>query len=232
MVKSGKKETKARNIIESPEVIVSSFDRARGFFDTHKRKFLAAVALLLLGLSALFFYHQRRESLHKTSQAELFQAVYYFEEESFEKALAGDGNSLGFLSLMEEYEGTPTAMLAAFYAGTIYLKQQDFEKALLYLSKFEGRDLLIQARAYALQGDAHMELAAYDKAIDCYEKAAAWHANKYFSPIYLSKMCVAHEKSGDLPATKACYQQIVDAYFGTSEHKEATKELARLSALE
>jgi hypothetical protein len=42
----------------------------------------------------------------------MFQAVYYFEADSLDKALNGDGNNLGFLEIIDEYSVTDAANLA------------------------------------------------------------------------------------------------------------------------
>jgi hypothetical protein len=56
----------------------------------------------------------------------MFQAVRYFESDSLNLALNGDGNNLGFLQIVEDYSGTKAGNLANYYAGVIYLKQGNF----------------------------------------------------------------------------------------------------------
>ena len=125
----------------------------------------------------------------------MFQAVYYFEADSLDKALNGDGNNLGFLDIADEYGITDAGNLANYYAGVSYLKQGKFELARLYLEDFSADDLLIQARAYSLVGDSYMEEEKYDDAAKYYNKAANYKPNKYFSPTYLMKRSLGLRKA-------------------------------------
>ena len=43
----------------------------------------------------------------------MFQAVYYFEADSLDRGLNGDGNNLGFLDIIDEYGITDAANLSA-----------------------------------------------------------------------------------------------------------------------
>lgn len=231
MARAKRRKLVARNLIESPTGMLSIFERVGRFLARNRGKFLISFSVVALGVGAFFFYQRHAASPDEESQIELFQAVHYFEADEFEKALDGDGNSLGFLDIMEDYPGTKAANLASFYAGSIYLKDKKYEEAIPHLANFLADDFLIQARAYALQGDAYMEMEDFAQAVTLYKKAANWHPNKYFSPIYLIKACVAHRTAGDVSAALSCYQEIVDKYFGAAEYQEAKKEVARLAPL-
>ena len=122
----------------------------------------------------------------------------------------------------------PIGFLANFYAGAAYLKKGDYKSALLYLEDFEADDLLVQARAYSLMGDAHMELGEYADAADMYEKAASYKENKFFSPQYLMKAALAYEKANDLEAAKKSYDTIINDFWDSSEVQEAKKMRAQL----
>ena len=158
----------------------------------------------------------------------MFQAVYYFEADSLDKALNGDGNNLGFLEIIDEYGITDAANLANYYAGVSYLKQGKFELARLYLADFSANDLLIQARAYSLVGDSYMEEQKYDDAAKYYSKAANYKPNKYFSPGYLMKEALAYEKLNQPEKAREAYDKIINEYWESSEYQNARKFKARL----
>ena len=128
----------------------------------------------------------------------MFQAVYYFEQDSIEFALNGDGSNAGFLKIIDDYGRTDAANLAHFYVGSIYLSQGEFQKAVDHLKQFSADDFFVQARAYALLGDAYMELDNTKDAISAYKRAIDHKENKFFAPRYLSKLAVAYEEAGDL----------------------------------
>jgi tetratricopeptide (TPR) repeat protein len=175
-----------------------------------------------------FVFNDYKESQNTEAQKQMFQAIYYFEADSLSLALNGDGNNLGFIDIIEEFGFSDAAKLANYYAGVCYLKQGNFETAILYLEDFSSSDLLVQARAYCLLGDAHMELQKYSDAAKLYKKAANYKPNKYFSPSYWMKAALAYEKANDIESAKEAYQQVIDNYFDSPEYQNARKFKAKL----
>jgi tetratricopeptide (TPR) repeat protein len=155
--------------------------------------------------------------------------VYYFESDSLDLALNGDGNNLGFVDIATEYSNTNAGNLANFYAGAAYLKQGRYEAARLYLEDFKAKDLLVQARAYSLIGDSYMEEENYEQAVNYYRKAASYKPNKYYTPTYLMKEALACEKLNDTAGAKKAYQTIIDNYWESAEFQNARKFIARLN---
>ncbi len=161
----------------------------------------------------------------------MFQAVYFFEQDSVEFAINGDGINKGFLSIVEDYPRTDAANLAHFYLGSIYLSQKKFQEAITHLENFSSDDYLVQSKAYALIGDANLELGNFDQAISNYTKAARTNENKYTSPKYLAKLAVAQEEAGKIADAIATYTEIEEKYYESFEYAAARKHKARLEAL-
>ena len=160
----------------------------------------------------------------------MFQAVYYFEADSLDKALQGDGNNLGFLEIREEDGMTDAANLAHYYAGASFLKKGEYISAIDHLNKFSASDLFIQARTYALIGDANMELGNTAEAVTYYMKAADYNPNEYTTPAYLIKAAIANELLEDYESAFDCYNTIVKEYVNSSEYQNARKQKARLES--
>ena len=187
--------------------------------------------IALIVVAVIYFINDSSSKKDASAQDELFQAQYYFEADSLDLAMNGDGRNLGFLSIIDIYGGTEAGNLANFYAGTIYLKQGDFQKALDHLNDFSSSEVLLDARAKELRGDAYMELGNYSNAASSYESAANSVDDKFFSPNYLMKAALAHENNNDVAAALKAVTKIVDNYFGASEYNEAKKQKARLEVL-
>ena len=201
-------------------------------FVEKNQKILSIVGVaIVVVIAAVFGYRYMTSQKNETAQSEIFQSQYYFEKDSLDLALNGDGRSLGFLDIIDEYGSTKAGNLAYFYTGAIYLKKRENEKAIEYLSKFSTGEDLVQARAFALTGDAYMELGNYSDAADAYEKAAGRCDDKYFSPGYLIKAALAHEKNNDYQSAIASMNKIIKEYYGASEYNEARKHKARLEGL-
>jgi tetratricopeptide (TPR) repeat protein len=188
-------------------------------------------AVIIIGASVYFMLEQNKQKKNLTAQDELFQAQYYFEQDSLDLAMNGDGRNLGFLDIIDIYGGTNAANLANFYAGTIYLKQGNYQEALNFLGDFSTPEVLAQSRAEELIGDAYMELGQFSDAARQYEKAASVVDDKFFSPGYLLKAALAHENNNDNQSALEAVTKIVDDYYGASQYNEARKQKARLEAL-
>lgn len=217
-------------VFEDPNAIV---EKANEFFSNKRNKTLVfgiggVLAAIVIGVAGYNYYITNQ---NKTAQEELFQAQYYFEADSLGLALNGDGNSYGFLEIVDEFSGTKAANLANFYAGASYLKLGDYEGAIRHLGNFSSSDYLVQARAYALTGDAYMEMDDFGNAVDFYEKAAAYKPNESFTPLYLKKLAIARELNGELGKAASAYETIVKDYPRSTEVHDAKKQKARLEAL-
>jgi tetratricopeptide (TPR) repeat protein len=103
--------------------------------------------------------------------------------------LEGDttGNYGGFLSIIDDYGWTKTANLSKYRAGLCYLHLGEYDNAIEYLEKFNGKEPITTAAAYSALGDAHAEKNEVDKAISYYKKAAEKVGNNDFAPRYLLK---------------------------------------------
>ncbi|HQN93705.1 MAG TPA: tetratricopeptide repeat protein, partial [Prolixibacteraceae bacterium] len=107
------------------------------------------------------------------AQEQMFAAQNFFSVDSFDVALNGDGVSLGFLDIIDDFGSTKSGKLAQYYAGISFLHLGDYNQAIKHLKKFKTDDLLLAPLAKAAIGDAYVELGNYDKAISAYNDALA-----------------------------------------------------------
>ncbi|MBX2895614.1 MAG: tetratricopeptide repeat protein [Cyclobacteriaceae bacterium] len=222
-----KKEEK-KDVLENAEVLQEKLVGIEGWFENNPKVAIGIVAAIILVVGGYFGYRYYNNSQDNLAQGEMFQAIRYFEADSLAQALNGDGNNLGFLQIIEDYSGTKAGNLANYYAGVIYLKQGKFPLAIFHLEDFSANDLLVQARAYSLIGDAYMEQNNFESAAKYYTKAAGYKPNKEFTPTYLMKAALAYEKLNQADKAKAAYQTIIDEFWESSEYQNARKFKARL----
>lgn len=195
--------------------------------------FIGAIVglIVLVGAAVIFFLDYKNDQKNDSAQNEIFQAQYYYENDSIESALLGDGRSLGFLDIIDIYSGTEVANLAHFYAGASYLKQRNYAEAIEYLEKFSTSEEIVMARANKLLGDAYMEQGNFTTAAKNYMDAAETVDDKFFAPGYLLSASLAYEKASDLNAAIGALDQIIEKYKDASEYTEARKHKARLEVL-
>jgi len=218
-------------VLESAEKLTDQLIEVETFFEKNK-KLLGSIGLAIAAIIAgVAFYVNYMNGQEDEAQQEMYQAIYYFEADSLNKALKGDGSNSGFEAIIEDYSGTKAADLSKFYAGAILLKQSKFQEAADLLSKFSAGDILIQARAYTLTGDAYMELNDLDEAISYYKKASDHYPNKYFTPVYMMKLGLALELKKDYEGALKVYTTIAEKYSDASEFNEAQKAKGRVEQL-
>jgi tetratricopeptide (TPR) repeat protein len=224
------KRKETEELLENPEALAEKLEGAEHWIEQNPKIVFGIVGVLLLIVGGYFGFNYYKSVQDEQAQKEMFQAVYYFEADSLNLALNGDGNNLGFIDIIDEYKYSDAANLAHFYAGVAFLKQGNYQAARLYLEDFKSNDLLIQARAYSLIGDAYMEEQNYQEAVIYYNKAADYKPNKFFTPAYLMKAAVAYEKLNQVDNAKEAYDKIINQYWESAEYQNARKYKARLES--
>lgn len=222
------KKDESKDLLESSEALQEKFEGFEHWIQSNPKIIIGVVAALVLAVGGYFGWRYYIDNQEAQAQKEMFQAVHYFEADSLNLAFNGDGNNLGFKQIIEDYGMTPAGNLANFYAGVIHLKQGKFPLAIYYFEDFKANDMLVQARAYSLIGDAYMEQKDYENASKWYNQASEYKPNKEFTPTYLMKAALAYEKLNQNEKAKEVYQKIIDTYFESSEVQNAKKYKARL----
>lgn len=220
-----------KDFIEKPEALVEKFSRTEAFFQKNKTPVLVVIGAIILAVGGILGYRYYLSSQDEIAQQEMFQAVFYFEQDSLAQALNGDGLNFGLLDIIEDYGATSAGNLARYYAGACYLKMGEFDNAIEHLESFNSSDLLVQARAYSLIGDAYMELGNYSNAANFYDQASNYKPNETITPHYLMKAALAYEKQNNYSTAITRYDRIIKDHFGSAEFQNARKYKARLETL-
>lgn len=228
MAKKGKKQEDG--VLESAEVLAEQISKSEQFLEKNKITVFSIAGLFAVLLAGYFGYSYYMDSQNSLAQDEMFQAVYYFEQDSLDLALNGDGNYYGFLDVIDNYGATQAGNLANFYVGSIYMKKGTYASAVPFLKDFSSSDYVIQARALSLLGDAYMQQEDYTEAASYYSKAASYKPNEYFTPVYLLKAGLAYEKLEDFSSASKQYEIIVLKYSKSNEVDKAKKYKARLQS--
>jgi len=185
----------------------------------------AVIILVVAYLSFSKFYLQPRQ---EEAQSQMFMAESYFEKDSFNLAINGDGNYLGFLDIIDDYGMTKSANLAKYYTGISYLHLGQYEDAVDYLNDFETKDLLLGPIAEGAKGDAKLELGNTDEALKHYKKAYSMNDNELTSPIYMMKAANLLESMDELEDALTLYKEIKQKYPDSTEGRNIEKYISRV----
>ncbi|MBT6766423.1 MAG: hypothetical protein HOA90_18000, partial [Prolixibacteraceae bacterium] len=179
-----KKTQQADNLQE----LESALTKTEQFIEDNQNIITYVVGAIILVVAGYLgfskFYLQPKEN---EAQAQMFMAESYFEKDSFNLSLNGDGNYLGFLDIIEDYGITKSANRAKYYTGIAFLQLGQFEDALDYLNDFKTNDLLLGPVSEGAKGDALLELGETDQALKQYQKAYSDTDNELTTPIYMMK---------------------------------------------
>jgi tetratricopeptide (TPR) repeat protein len=185
--------------------------------------------IVILGVFGYNKYYIAPKTLEATEQ--MFHAQKYFESDSLDKALYGDGNSLGFIDIISEYSMTKPGNLANYYTGILFLKKKDFKQAISYLKEFDADDHVVRPMAKGAIGDAYLELGEKDKAVSYYMEAANWDDNDFTSPLFLFKAGQVYESLGNYDKAISIYTKIKTDYYKSNEGRSIEKNIARAQTL-
>ena len=207
-------------------------------FIEKNQKLLSGIVIGVIVVVGSYLLYQRyvHQPKERAAQAAMFMAEKYFEKDSLNLALKGDGKYMGFLAIIDEYGSTKAGNLAHFYTGIIYLNQGKFDDAITQLKKFSADDIILSSEALGAIGDANMELKKTDEAISYYKKAAENNNNRFTTPIFLMKEASALEDQGKNDEAIAIYERIQTEFAMVRSGNysrladEAEKMIARLKA--
>jgi tetratricopeptide (TPR) repeat protein len=212
--------------------IESALTRTEQFIEDNQKLItyvVGAIVLVVVGYLGLskFIIQPRQED----AQSQMFMAESYFEKDSFNLALNGDGNYLGFLDIIDDYGMTKSAKLARYYAGISYLRLGEYEDAIKSLGRFKTKDILLGPVKEGGMGDAYLQLGDQDKALRHYTRAADMSDNEFTTPIYLMKAGNLLEIQGNHTKALEMYKRIKTKYPETNEGRNVEKYIARVSTL-
>lgn len=202
-------------------------------YERNKKRINTIITVILLVIIGGFAYFKLyRAPQEKKAAAAITYAQRYFEADSLDKALNGDGQHSGFLKVMKKYSGTPTANLCHYYAGVCYLQKGDFKNAIKYLEDFDGEGTMLQYAAWGAMGDAYMESNNVKKGIEYYNKASGDANDIVYTPLYLYRAGMAYEIANQPEDAKKAYLRIRDEFPQSIQAREVDRNLARLGVLD
>ena len=211
------------------ENIQETVSRTDLFYNEHKKTIWTAVCVALVIALAVFAYIKllyQPKCAEAAQQA--FPAEQSFADGEFELALNGDGNVLGLADVIAEY-GSKAGAAVYMEAGLCALQLGQYEDAIEYLKKYNGKEPILAARAIACQGDAYVGLEKYGEAAAAYGKAAA-KADNVFAAAYLLKAGICYEQLGEKAKALKCYETVKDKYAQSPEGYEIDKYITRAQA--
>ncbi|MGP1460317.1 MAG: tetratricopeptide repeat protein [Bacteroides sp.] len=211
------------------ESIENALTHTEQYLEKNRKGFLFGVVILVVVVVGYIAYSNLYA---KPKEAEAQKQVYFaelqFGKDSFNVALNGDGNNLGFLQIMEDFSGTKIANLSRFYAGVCYRELGDFDKAIALLDSYSLEDDMIAPVALGTLGDCYVEKGDVEKGLSFYSKAISYRSNTLAVPIFLLRRGLLYEANAKKTEALADYQMIKDLYPKSPQALEIDKFIERV----
>jgi tetratricopeptide (TPR) repeat protein len=207
--------------------IGEAYSKAEKFLEANKQPIgitLAAVVIIILG--SFYYFNMYLPPLKKDAAQDVFAAQNAFAADSFDLAMYGSAEFMGFEEIAEMYGSTEIGNTAKYYMGVSLLNTEAYEDAIDYLNSYSPKDNMTKALKEGAIGDCLSQLGDYEGAISAYEKASKAYKNDFSTPIYLKKAGITAEKIGDYASAVEFYEAISTDYSTSAEGRDIEKYLA------
>jgi predicted negative regulator of RcsB-dependent stress response len=217
--------------VNTEQMFEETVSRLESWFLKNQKLITTAILAVVIAVGGYFgykfFYLEPRE---QTAQEEMFFAQNFFETDSLDWALNGDGVHYGMIDIIDHFRGTKAANLAHYYVGVIYLKKGQYEDAIDYLKKFRSNDLILTPLVKSLLGDCYAELGDMKEALSHYEKAISTHQNDMVTPTVMMKTAALYDIQGDYQKALNLYKRVRNEYVRSQEARDIDKYIAMIEA--
>ena len=215
-------QQQAAEFSESMEKVENVLTSSEAFIENNKKPLLivlGAVIVVVLGL--IWFLKSHNEKKAEANDA-IYKAQSWFERDSFQLALSGNDDFIGFEEVADKYSSTPAGNLACAYAGICYKNLGKNDEAIKYLKKFSADDNLVSPAIYGAIGDCYFESNSIKDAESYYKKAID-SKNNIIAPLYTYRHAMLYFNNGDNAKAAELMEKLKDDYPQSNEASDADK---------
>ena len=136
--------------------------------------------------------------------------------------------NMGFMQIIDEFGGTPTANVANAYAGLALAQTGRYEEAIPYLKAFDGSDNMVAPGVLGALGNCYANTGDLSSAVSKFIEAAKVADNNTVSPYCLLQAGLIYEKQGKKEDALKVYTQIKEKYFASVQAMDIDKYINRV----
>ncbi|PIE86320.1 MAG: hypothetical protein CSA05_01150 [Bacteroidia bacterium] len=218
---------KKKEDLEAVEEIEAALTKTEIFIEENQRMLFIIVGAIFAVVAIYWGYSKYMDNQNQEAMARMFVAEQYFERDSFQVALNGDGTSPGFIEIINNYGSSKAGNLANYYAGISSLHLGNFDQAIEYLKDFDSDDSMVSSIALCGIGDAYMQKENLKDAASYYMKAASKNENNFVTPMALLKAGMAYEELGEYHKAVEVYQDIKNNFKRSTEARKIDKYITQ-----
>ena len=123
--------SKKHQVEEEDINIGEAYSKAEKFLDEKKQPIgivLGAIIVIILG--TFYYFNMYLPPLQKNAQVDVFQAQKAFENDSFELAMYGGSDFMGFEEIIENYGSTSIGNTSKYYMAVSLLHTGGYDEAI------------------------------------------------------------------------------------------------------
>lgn len=187
----------------------------------------ACVAVAVVVIAVLVYVYAVRQPGIKAANEALGQA-------DMELLMGNDSIALAKYQQVAADHGYDAGDLAGLNAAILLYKDGKYQEAVNYLADYSAKESIIGAGAKSLEGDCYVNLEDYNKALDCFRKAADLSDNNpAYTPAFMLKEATVLHEMQDYAGEAKVYEEIIKEYpnYGPQMGIDVEKYLERAKAM-
>lgn len=181
----------------------------------YKKQIITAVVAIVVVVGGTFAYIYGYSKPRENKAQEMLGIVMqqYVMAQDYEKALKGEGKTMGLLKIADQYGSTDAGNLAKYEAGLCYYQTGKTKEAIKYLEDFDTKgDNTVSAQALFALANCYAADKQADKAVETFKKAAKATDVPALCAEYLFQAGIILESQKKNDEALAIYQQIKSDY--------------------
>lgn len=208
------KKKKQQAATDEPIALDVQLSKGEAFIESNWKKIAIVLGAIIVIVTGVYIYRHYMANKEIEAQKAIAGAQVAFAQQQYEQALKGEGNTKGFLKIIDEFGGTETANLAKLYAGLAYAKTDKVDEAIKMLEDFSAQDDdIISPAAISALGNLYVKKGDTEKGIKTLIKAANKADNDAVSPVCLLQAGELYESLGQNDKAVDLYKKIKKQYF-------------------
>lgn len=207
-----------KNIEEKRTDNISFISKSEQFIENNQKAIIGVVVAIVVIVLAIFGVKKFIiEPRNDKANEMIFVAEQYLAQGDFQSALYGDSTStdrygVGLLQVIDKYGSTKAGKHAKYEAAVCFLRLGQYQEALKYAGKYNGKDQLTPVINEMIKGDAEVEQGNNDAAVKHYNKAAKMDNNPITAPFAIFKAGIVYLMLEQNDKAVECFQTIKSDY--------------------
>lgn len=210
--------------------LVLTYYKAREFVEKNRKILSYILTGIIVLVAVAIIYRNNLKAENERAEALFSKVIRYYDEGDYKTAIEGipQKNIQGLKYIVENYGSTDAGEIATYYLGNAYFMLGDYDNALRYFKKYDGKDKLLMASSLAGIASVYEVKGDYKKAGEYFEKAAQKFRENILVPEYLYNAARNYKLAGEREKALRLYERIKKEYPNFTKIRDVEIYIASL----